>query len=108
MYSEVEDLMTSIMKSDPGCSTVRSTSIRGAPVSAANCAAFGTTAPGRAGAACCAWDFSAGVATNAAALTAAPFRKPRRFTEPFLDFMGVLLEWHLRCRGRLKPAPTSH
>src|SRR2546422_547947 len=90
MYSKLRLLMTSIMKSDPGFSTMRSTCARGAPVSAANWAAFGTTAAGRAGGACCA--LAAVVVTNApAAPAAAPLRKPRRLTEPFLDFMDGLL-----------------
>src|SRR5215831_8344664 len=50
MYSKLRLLMTSIIKSEPGCSTSRSTSTRaGAPASAANCAEFGTTAAGRCG-----------------------------------------------------------
>src|SRR5436190_24331883 len=87
MYSKLSDFNTSIMKSEPGFSTIRSTR-RGAPLSAASWASFGTTAEGRAGAAGVAsWAFAAGVATRAAALAAAPFRKPRRLTEPFLGLM---------------------
>src|SRR5205823_1406344 len=100
MYSKLSVFKTSIMKSEPGFSTMRSTR-DGAPVSTASCESFGTTAEGRGGAVgvdC--WAFAAGVATRAAALAAAPFRKPRRLTEPFPDFMNGPLN-----RG-LKPAFT--
>src|SRR5437899_12989601 len=89
MYSKLSVFKTSIMKSEPGFSTMRSTR-RGDPVSPASCASFGTTADGRAGVTSCA--FAAGVPISAAALAAAPFRKPRRLTEPFLDFMQSLLD----------------
>src|SRR5262245_29076080 len=89
MYSRFKVFSTSTMKSEPGRSTILASSAGGGPTSAASCAREGTTAAGRAGAASCA--VAAGVfATSAAAPAAAPFRKPRRFTDPFFDLVMVV------------------
>src|SRR5262245_8957902 len=87
-YSMPSVLTTSSMKSDPGRSVVY-TSVRGGGglVSAAARAAPGSGVTGLA--ACAAWPAWAGCATEgfatkAAAPAAAPFRNPRRLTEPLL------------------------
>src|SRR5450830_1698500 len=89
MYSKPSDLTTSTMKSDPGFSTVRtSTSWDSGSVSAANCLAEGDAAVPRGGVAgtcCAATTGPTSAAAPAAAPTAAPFRKPPRSKAP-LDF----------------------
>src|SRR2546423_290408 len=104
-YSKPSDLSTSTMKSDPGFSTVStstaSTPGETGPVSAANCAADGDGAVPRWGSTAargpccgsCAPRTGTGptiAAAPAAALAAAPFRKPRRLTRS-LDFIERLL-----------------
>src|SRR5436309_9620721 len=98
-YSMPSDLITSSMKSDPGRSVVY-TSVRGGGglVSAATSAAPGSGV-GAVVLACTGCGAAAeGFATSAAAPAAAPFKKPRRFTEPFFD-LGIvsnLLYWEDR------------
>src|SRR5262249_30735535 len=95
IYSIPSVLMTSSMKSDPGRSVVY-TSVRGGGglVSAAARAALGNGVTCRAACAACPGAGCAleGLATNAAAPAAAPFKNPRRFTEaptPFFDLAIV-------------------
>src|SRR5215471_7905084 len=93
MYSMPSVLTTSSMKSDPGRSVVY-TSVRGGGglVSAAARAAPGSGVTGLAAwPACpaCAGCATEGFATKAAAPAAAPFRNPRRLTEPFFD-LGIV------------------
>src|SRR5215813_6990855 len=85
-YSMPSVLMTSSMKSDPGRSVVY-TSVRGGGglVSAAARAAPGSGVTGLAACPACSGCAIEGFATKAAAPAAAPFRNPRRLTEPFLD-----------------------
>src|SRR6187431_1437447 len=83
-YSKPSDLITSIMKSDPGRSVVY-VAMRGGGglVSAAASVPEGSGVAGGVGVCDCAID-TEGWATNAAAPAAAPLRKSRRSTEPFL------------------------
>src|ERR1700738_3385925 len=87
-YSRLRVLKTSTMKSEPGFSMTRALPAgRAAPVSRATADPLGVCAvalpPRPAGC----WALaSAGLAARAAAPTAAPFRKPRRPTERFVDF----------------------
>src|SRR5438477_8317045 len=97
------------MKSEPGFSTVKtSASAAGGRASAARilaasvgvlvCEATCWAAPSTGGA--------TRDAAPAAALTAAPFRKPRRFTEPFLDLAtdfssDVFSVFREICNGRI-------
>src|ERR1700677_4796237 len=98
-YSKPRVLMTSTMKSEPGRSVVHtSTRGGGGAVSAAVCLAPGSGfgVAGRwTSAACCALAAS-GLATSAAAPAAAPFKKPRRSTEIFLDLAMVNPPWGLK------------
>src|SRR5262245_51892747 len=98
-YSIPRDLMTSSMKSDPGRSVVY-TSARGGGglVSAATSAAPGSGVTDLAACPACAACEASGCASEgfatmaaalAAALAAAPFRNPRRLTEPFFD-LGIV------------------
>src|SRR5262245_50202739 len=91
-YSMPSDLITSSMKSDPGRSVVY-TSARGGGglVSAATRAALGKGVTALAPCPACAASAGAieGFATRAAAPAAAPFRNPRRSTEPFFD-LGIV------------------
>src|SRR5438046_1509449 len=85
-YSNPSVLITSTMKSDAGCSTIRDRPPDGGvSVSAANWAFDGAAAAGRAGASGGCGSATDGWVTSAAAPTAAPLRKPRRSTEPFVD-----------------------
>src|SRR5579872_2594353 len=84
-YSMLSDFRTSTMKSDPGCSMTGVAAGRTAPASRVTCAPEGAWAPRGADPASCALAGS-GLAANAAAPAAAPFRKPRRPTEFFVDF----------------------
>src|SRR3984885_2599389 len=95
-YSKPRVLMTSTMKSDPGRSVVQtSTRGGGGVVSAAVCLAPGSGfgVAGRCtSAASCAFavsGFTTSGAAPAAAPAAAPFKKPRRSTEIFLDLAMV-------------------
>src|SRR6266576_3583479 len=96
-YSKPSDLSTSTMKSEPGFSTVNTSPGETGSVSAANWAADGDGAVPRWGSAAardtccgsCAPRTGTGptiAAAPAAALAAAPFRKPRRLTRS-LDFI---------------------
>src|SRR5207237_10415949 len=88
--STPNDLMTSIMKSEPGRSVVCTSTIAGGAVSAAISLAVGDGALARLGSDCCACA-TVGVATSAAAPAPAPFKNPRRlamippFAEAFED-----------------------
>src|SRR5580704_1603147 len=87
-YSILSVLRTSTMKSEPGFSMMRALAAgRAAPVSRATADPLGACAvalpPRPAG---CWALVSSGLAAKAAAPTAAPFRKPRRPTERFVDF----------------------
>src|SRR5260370_28899023 len=84
-YSTPNDLMTSIMKAEPGRDVVCTSTIEGGAVSAAISFAVGVGALARFGSDCCAWA-TVGVATSAAAPAAAPFKNPRRSTEGLRDF----------------------
>src|SRR5437868_3238045 len=104
-YSKPRDLITSSMKSDPGRSVVyTSTRGGGGLVSAATRAGLGSGVVARACAACAALGSAMAVLAapdpiRAAAPAAAPFRKPRRLTEPFFD-LGIvrnLLCWEDCC-----------
>jgi len=75
-YSNPSDLITSTMKSDPVRSAVRTSVAAGTSVSAAADMGGGTVRFSSAGSAA----MLAGTAANAAAPTAAPFRKFRRST----------------------------
>src|SRR5260370_40568208 len=94
-YSRPNDLMTSIMKSEPGRSVVCTSTIEGGAFSAAISFAVGVGALARFGSDCCAWA-TVGVATSAAAPAAAPFKNPRRSTEDFLDLGMVFTSLGLR------------
>src|SRR5580704_2181849 len=91
IYSIPSDLITSTMKSDPGWSAVRtSTLVETGSVSAARALAEGKGALPRAGWLC--WALPAGVETRAAAPTPAPLRKSRRSIAGFFrSFIGYLL-----------------
>src|SRR5438128_8693524 len=85
-YSNPSVLITSTRKSDAGCSTIRGRPPDGGvSVSAANWAFDGVAGAGRAGASGGCGRATDGWVTSAAAPTAAPLRKPRRPTEPFVD-----------------------
>src|SRR4051812_41046968 len=83
-------LITSTMKSDPGRSAVRISTLEAGASSLAITAAVAD----RGGAGSCAF-VTAGVAARVAAPATAPFRKLRRSTELFLDFDTT-------------PPPTDH
>src|SRR6516162_5678944 len=87
-YSIPSGLMTSSMKSDPGRSVVYTSARGGVVVSAAARRAPGNGVAAAvlvcAEAAACG-SAAEGFATSAAAPAAAPFRNPRRFTEPFFS-----------------------
>src|SRR2546430_1342583 len=84
-YSMLSDFKTSTMKSEPGCSITWVAAGRAEPASRVTCAVEGPAAPRADPAASWAlliW----GLAASAAAPAAAPFKKPRRPTELFVDF----------------------
>ena len=87
-YSKPKVFSTSTMKSEPGFSTMRGTTLAGRrPVSAASVVAFGCAVALR-GAVSCAIAAGCGATTTAAltaAPVAAPFKKPRRPKRPLGD-----------------------
>ena len=72
------------MKSEPGRSVVCTSTFTGGEVSAATSFALRDGAAARRASDCCALAAS-GFTANTVAPAAAPFKKPRRSTEPFLD-----------------------
>src|ERR1700682_5131245 len=98
MYSMPRDLMTSIMKSDPLRSVVSTSTGGGVPTSASGDIGGGALVRGVVvGGAATAF----GVATSAAAPTAAFFRKSRRLTDILLDLamdgLGRHILYHTNC-----------
>src|SRR5712692_987689 len=94
-YSKPRVLITSTMKSDAGCSTSRDRAPdAGGSVSAAIWA-FDGAAGERAGASGGCGRATDGWVTSAAAPTAAPLRKPRRPTEPFVDSAIGHSSWNI-------------
>src|SRR5690349_10614085 len=84
MYSIPRDLRTSTMKSDPGRSLVRISTLAGVPVSAWRVAASGAVTRGVCGTGC--WACARPPpAVNTTALSPALCRKLRRFRAVFLD-----------------------
>src|SRR5712691_3237243 len=95
-YSNPSVLITSTRKSDAGCSTIRGRPPDGGvSVSAANWAFDGAAGAGRAGASGGCGRATDGWLTSAAAPTAAPLRKPRRPTEPFVDSAIGYSSWSI-------------
>src|SRR5206468_1748909 len=85
-YPNPSVLIPSTMKSDAGCSTIRDRPPDGGvSVSAPSWAFDGAAAAGRGGGSGGCGSATDGWVTSAAAPTAAPLRKPRRSTEPFVD-----------------------
>src|ERR1700730_9736895 len=95
MYSMPRDLSTSTMKSEPGRSLVRTSTLGGVPVSAARTTALGAAASGAAtrgdvtGCGCWACARLALAARLAAPAVAVP-RNQRRFNALFLDLAMTL------------------
>src|SRR5713101_643129 len=95
-YSNPSVLITSTRKSDAGCSTIRGRPPDGGvSVSAANWAFDAAAGAGRAGASGGCGRATDGWVTSAAAPTAAPRRKPRRPTEPFVDSAIGHSSWNI-------------